>query len=124
MARILIVEDQEPNRALLHAILAPAAHHLTDAITLREARELLKSSCFDLVLLNIRLPDGSGWELLNEVRNNPATSNLPVIVITADIPALVAAGTEPPVCEVLSKPIDLSSFRTAVNKCLQHRCDN
>jgi len=67
---VLLVEDEEPNRALLRAILARASNDrlpdvvLVEAEDLASARAVLAARHVDLVLLDVRLPDGNGLSLI------------------------------------------------------------
>ena len=67
---ILLVEDEEPNRALLRAVMARAIHDrlpgvvLLEAADLASARRILATRDVDLVLLDVRLPDGNGLTLI------------------------------------------------------------
>lgn len=88
-ARILYVEDEELNRALLRAVLQRApdlrlrSAALLEARTLAQARAILTEREIDIVLLDVRLPDGSGLDLLREIKSrNP---NLGVIVMSASV---------------------------------------
>ncbi|MDP9271153.1 MAG: response regulator, partial [Chloroflexota bacterium] len=68
-ARVLLLEDEALNRALVRATLARAEDprlrdaELTEAGTIAEARAALAASTFDMLLLDVRLPDGDGLEL-------------------------------------------------------------
>jgi CheY-like chemotaxis protein len=72
--RILHVEDEDLNRALLRAVLARAGDPLlrdailVEAPTLADARVELGSANVDLVLLDVRLPDGNGLDLVREIK--------------------------------------------------------
>jgi CheY-like chemotaxis protein len=88
-ARILYVEDEELNRALLRAVLQRApdlrlrSAALLEARTLAQARAILTKQAIDIVLLDVRLPDGSGLDLLREIKSrNP---NLGVVVMSASV---------------------------------------
>ena len=89
VARILYVEDEELNRALLRAVLQRApdlrlrSAALLEARTLAQARTILTEREIDIVLLDVRLPDGSGLDLLREIKSrNP---NLGVVVMSASV---------------------------------------
>lgn len=88
-ARILYVEDEELNRALLRAVLERAPHprlrsaDLYEARTLTEARAILRESSIDLVLLDVRLPDGSGLDLVRELKSH--SPDLRVVVMSASV---------------------------------------
>lgn len=88
-ATILHVEDEELNRALLRAVLArssdPRLHGATieEARTLARARELLRDRDVDLVLMDVRLPDGSGLDLVREIKAD--RPDLGVVVMSASV---------------------------------------
>lgn len=86
--RLLAVEDQPANVALLRAVLgrssAPELRNARLAVagTLAEARSLLAGERFDLVLLDVRLPDGNGLDLARELADRPQRPR--VVVLTAN----------------------------------------
>lgn len=75
LPRILVVEDQLTNRLLLRAVFARAtdptlkAATLLEAETVEAARHILERERVDLILLDVRLPDGSGLDLAGELRD-------------------------------------------------------
>lgn len=79
-ARILHVEDDEDIVAIMQMQLGPKFHY-HQAGTLAEARAKLRSNRYDLVLLDIGLPDGNGWQLLPDLQLSHA--KVPVIVFSA-----------------------------------------
>ena len=68
MARVLVVDDEEPITQLLSAILTRHGHVVSTARSGRTASEMLKPGAFDLVVSDIFMPDGTGVELLTEMR--------------------------------------------------------
>ena len=89
--RILHVEDHELNRLLVRAALLRAQDpilagaSLFEADTLSEARAILARERVDLVLLDIRLPDGSGLELSGEIARRPVADRPGVIAVSASV---------------------------------------
>ena len=86
-ARRLLVVDDEPHIGLLLRLkLESRGYELRLARSLFEARAALAADAErpDAVLLDLHLPDGSGVELLRELRSRPATATLPVMVLTAE----------------------------------------
>jgi two-component system, OmpR family, KDP operon response regulator KdpE len=91
--RILLVEDEELNRMLVKAVLSRAGvdavrnAELVDATTLSEARENIRAGGFDLILLDLNLPDGNGLTLARELAADPAPGRpRPVVVaVTASV---------------------------------------
>ena len=78
--RILHVED-DPDVQRIAAAIASDLATFDFAPTLREARECLRGGGFDMVLLDIALPDGSGWDLMKEIAN--IEPHIPVVVFSA-----------------------------------------
>ena len=81
-ARILVVDDREENRYITSRTLKSAGYEVVEARTGREA--LAKAADLpDLVLLDIRLPDMTGYEVCRRIKGNPLTRSLPVIHLSA-----------------------------------------
>lgn len=86
-ARRLLVVDDEPHIGLLLRLqMESRGYELRLARSLFEARAALLSDADqpDAILLDLHLPDGSGVELLRELRSRPATATLPIIILTAE----------------------------------------
>lgn len=85
-ARHLLVVDDEPHIGLvLRPFLEQLGYSVSFAKTLDEARSALRANpATDGLLLDIHLPDGSGLDLLRDLRNETGTSRLPVLVLTAE----------------------------------------
>jgi len=77
--KILIIEDDDSINQLLYDLLEEE-YHLDQVYSGTEAKRVLGSSSFDLILLDLMLPGLSGEELIEEIRNE---SNIPIIVTTA-----------------------------------------
>jgi CheY-like chemotaxis protein len=108
--RILLVEDEELNRMLVKAVLARAAvaavrdAELIDAATLATARERLADTDFDLILLDINLPDGNGLNLARELAAT-GDPHPPVVAVTASVlPQDQKAALEAGCDDFLDKP--------------------
>lgn len=83
MAKLLTVEDETAIRELLAFICETDGHEVVKAASLAEARAALTADRPDLILLDVMLPDGSGFDFLREVRSTPALVGVPVMMITA-----------------------------------------
>jgi CheY-like chemotaxis protein len=81
--QILVVDDELANREWLTEILEPAGFGVISAIGGREAIELARSRNPDLVLLDLMMPDVSGFDVVEALRSERATSNTPIMVLTA-----------------------------------------
>jgi two-component system response regulator ResD len=81
MQRILLVEDSPETIHLVKSSLGKL-FHISSALNEREARELLERNAFDLILLDVVIPDGDGFRLCAELQNNDKTREIPVIFLT------------------------------------------
>jgi CheY-like chemotaxis protein len=79
-ASILLVDDNEEARTTVARILDMAGYRVTQAPNAKAATELLKDHAHDLVITDIFMPEGDGFEMLNELRNQEL--GIPVIAIS------------------------------------------
>lgn len=105
--RILLVEDDEASRKLIRAILGKRGYQINEAEDITQARQFLEHGNPAIVLLDIRLKDGSGLDLARYIRSRPRFQSVPILAITAqalkgDENRILEAGCD----AYLSKPID------------------
>jgi PAS domain S-box-containing protein len=81
-SRILLVDDTEQNRYVLSRIMARAGLEVEQCTTGKDALERVRS-CPDLVILDVKLPDISGYEVCRRIKSDPATRSVPVLQISA-----------------------------------------
>jgi putative two-component system response regulator len=79
---ILVVDDDPGIRRLLRRCLELAGYTVEECGSAREALDRIRGSVYDLVFLDLNLPDGSGHEILEVIRSDPATRLLPVVMLT------------------------------------------
>ena len=101
--RILLVDDSQLHRYYGQQVLAPLEAEIVQASCGREAIQLIREQRFDLVLLDLQLPDMSGLILRSELRQRACLA--PVIAVTA-APELCSAEDTAEFAAVLSKPLD------------------
>ncbi|SAK69223.1 multi-sensor hybrid histidine kinase [Caballeronia hypogeia] len=82
MRRVLVVEDDPALRQSIHALLASETVGIVEAGSIAEAIEEMQRGVFDCVVMDLALPDGSGYELLERVSTTGGQSAPPVIVYT------------------------------------------
>lgn len=80
---ILIVEDEESLLKLETILLKVKGYDVTGAITGNDALDKLAKIEFDLILLDIMLPDIDGFEICKRIRKEPRTASVPVVMLTA-----------------------------------------
>src|SRR5512133_594186 len=102
---ILIVDDVPKNIQLLGSILKEEAYDLEFATSGKEALEWLDSKQFDLVLLDIMMPEMDGFEVCRRIKENPATREVSVIFLTAkaDFQSIIQ-GFESGAVDYITKP--------------------
>lgn len=120
MLKMMIVDDDATIRDLLKIILKKNyACNITEAENGAMALEKLKSEIPDLILLDLSMPILDGIQTLNEIRNNPVTRNLPVIIITAlNEKDTIAHLIEKGICDYILKPFEKTETIKRINKIL------
>jgi two-component system KDP operon response regulator KdpE len=116
---ILVVEDDREIRALLQSSLSVEGFEVQTAVSLSEARAMLRHRLPDLVVLDLGLPDGDGVQLVQELRKQHST---PAIVVSARHQeaqkiALLDAGAD----DYLSKPFSVAELLARMRVALRHR---
>ena len=103
--QILYVEDNLVNQLLMTEMVTRCTtHKLHIARTMREGLRMASQHPFDLLLLDLRLPDGQGPELLQILRRLPDYAEVPAVAVTAEY-GFDPSGTG--FCEVWFKPLDI-----------------
>jgi DNA-binding response OmpR family regulator len=103
-ARILLVEDDEMLRELIRRNLSVRHHEVSMAVDAGSALEHLRASTFDLIILDINLPDLSGWEVLRIANREGCFPSQPVEATGEKLPVVVVSA-------VRVSPRRLSEFR-------------
>lgn len=119
MKNILVVEDDKALREGIELALRREDFHFTLCESIAKAKvELAKDKLFDLILLDINLPDGSGYDLLQEVKSK---RNEPVIILTAnDLEMDEVRGLELGAEDYITKPFSLMVLRARIDKVLKN----
>lgn len=114
-ATILIVDDETRNRDLLEAILKPAGYQLAMADSGQEALAQTLELKPDLILLDVMMPDITGYEVCETIREDPDLAEIPVIMVTAlDDRDSRLKGLEAGADDFLTKPVDSLDLKARV----------
>ncbi len=113
---ILVVDDMEANRTLLSRRLTRDGHRVTTAEGGRQALGLLEVDDFDLVLLDLMMPEMNGFEVLARIKADPRLHRIPVIMISAldevdSVVRCIEAGAE----DYLPKPFNPVLLKARIN---------
>jgi two-component system, cell cycle response regulator DivK len=122
MKTILVVDDNPICRELVTEALQIDGFHVVEASQGNEALDLIRRFSPDVMLLDIQMPDGSGYEILRQIRSDPGTVHLPVVALTAfamrgDREKGLAEGFD----DYITKPIDVDSLRRSIRRLLGER---
>jgi adenylate cyclase len=121
-AKVLVVDDTEMNRDMLCSLLEADGHKSAVAENGRLALELLKAKPFDLVLLDVMMPEMNGYQVLEHVKSDSSLRDIPVIVLSAldeigSVVRCIELGAE----DYLPKPFDPVLLRARIGACLEKK---
>ncbi len=121
-ARVLIVDDNTVNRLMLSNYVEGLNYAAETVVNGQEALRILETEQFDLVLLDVEMPVMNGYEVLEQLKANPALRDLPVIMISAldeldNIVKCIELGAE----DYLPKPFNPVLLRARLNACLEKK---
>ena len=120
-ASILIVDDQEANVMLLEQVLRNAGYtHITSTMDPQAVHALHQRHRYDLILLDLQMPEMDGFEVMEGLRDIEAGSYLPVLVITAQ-PGHKLRALQAGAKDFVSKPFDLVEVKTRIHNMLEVR---
>jgi adenylate cyclase len=120
--RILVVDDNASNRDLLYRRLGHDGHQVTRAESGRRALEILAVEEFDLILLDLLMPELNGFQVLERLKADQRLHDIPVIMIsglqeTDSVIRCIEAGAE----DYLPKPFNPVLLRARISACLERK---
>jgi class 3 adenylate cyclase len=119
---ILVVDDNETNRDVLSRRLEKEGYHVSSAENGRRALEMVRAASYDLVLLDIMMPEIDGYQVLSQMKADVALRDIPVIMISAldeikSVVRCIETGAE----DYLNKPFDPVLLRARIGACLEKK---
>src|SRR5512138_1399694 len=120
--RLLVIDDNKVNRLLLARSLEQQGHNITLAESGRKGLELLRIHNFDLVLLDIQMPEMDGYQVLSQIMSDIQLRSIPVIVTSAveeldSVAKCIEMGAE----DYLTKPLNAILLRARINSSLEKK---
>jgi two-component system, sensor histidine kinase and response regulator len=119
---LLVVDDDAANREVLSRRLERQGHDVRTASSGRDAMRILGEAAFDLVLLDIMMPEMDGYEVLGRIKSDSALQHIPVIMISAlnelqSVVRCVEAGAE----DYLTKPFNATLLKARIGASLEKK---
>jgi len=120
--RVLLVEDNEDNFELVRFLLERAGFEVLAGHDGQEALELARKELPDLILMDLSLPGIDGWTAAKELKDDPTTSLIPLLALTAHtLPGDRKRAMESGFDGYISKPIDVVNFGDSITKILKDK---
>jgi len=121
-AKVLVVDDTEMNRDMLSTLVEADGHKAFLAENGRLALEAIKTNSFDLILLDVMMPEMNGYQVLEQLKSDSSLRDIPVIVLSAldeigSVVRCVELGAE----DYLPKPFDPVLLRARISACLEKK---
>ncbi|MBZ0291257.1 MAG: response regulator [Anaerolineae bacterium] len=114
MAKILVVDDEPLTVEMLSTFLGLIGHQTVGAYSGRQTWDKLAYENPEVILLDIMLPDDNGLDICRKLRSQTDTAEVPVIMISAYNPPLLAEATAAGANGYLIKPIKLNDLKSAL----------
>src|SRR5512143_1085808 len=120
--QLLVVDDNSVNRLVLGRYLQQLGHTVAYAENGRQALELLRAQAFDMLLLDIEMPEMNGYQVLEQMRSDARLRDLPVIVASAldemdSVVRCIQMGAE----DYLTKPVDRVLLQARIGASLEKK---
>ncbi|HYD62537.1 MAG TPA: response regulator [Noviherbaspirillum sp.] len=117
--RVLVIEDDPANLRLMVILLKSAGHEVTGALDGEAGLAIALRDMPDLVLCDGRMPMLSGFEVVRQLRADPATAGIPVVAVTGLVRDEGGELAEAGFNGVISKPFDIKTFARDVGRFLE-----
>ena len=119
--KVLVIEDESDLRQFSAWFLEAEGYQALQAADSNEGIKLAKQHQVDLILLDIRLPDRFGWEVLEELKNTPETSGTPVVIFTASADVIFKdKAMKMGAADYLIKPVSAGVLKECVDRVLKN----
>ncbi len=123
MAKILIIDDDDGVCKVLSRMAKSEGHDVTSVLTLNDGLKALRSVGFDVVFLDVKLPDGNGLEMIPKIREIPSSPEI-IIITGFGNPDSAEIGIRRGAWDYLEKPFSPQRIILAIKHVLQYRESN
>ena len=116
---ILLVEDNYDNMTLMKMLIEHSSKNVVTALDGKQGLFIAKTQPPDLIILDLDMPVMNGWDMMKELKRDPALKNIPVLVVTAHLlpnerKKVIDAGGS----GYVSKPFRITEFLSEIENCL------
>ena len=117
--KLLVIDDDEAMTELIKILLSPLADEVVVSNSGTEAIKIIRNSRFDVVILDIMMPDKNGCDVCKEVRE---FDNVPILILSAlDNPGQIAEALDAGADDYLIKPVTQNMLSAHINKLLRRK---
>lgn len=122
MPKILVVEDNQANREMISRRLKRKGFSVVAAEDGEQGYALARSECPDAILMDISLPGINGWQVIELLKSEPSTRDIPLIVLTAHALVNDRARADEIGCDAyFSKPFDFQRLLESIGRLLTEK---
>ncbi|MBR9675411.1 response regulator [Candidatus Woesearchaeota archaeon] len=118
--KILLVEDSFATASAVKILLESKDYYVEYAHNGQKALELIKVEDYNLILLDLMMPEVTGMDVLKVLKENEKTKNIPVIIITARMDLLKWEAITKQANEIIRKPFDNAALLASIEKYLNN----
>jgi CheY-like chemotaxis protein len=115
---VLVVDDDPSIRKLIIAALRRDGYAFYEAANGREALDSMRAHHPNAVVLDLMMPQVSGWDVLQERMNDRELLSIPVIIVSANRDPDLASAIDKGICAFLPKPFDIGALAALVRSCI------
>jgi CheY-like chemotaxis protein len=117
--KILLIEDEPFMVEAMSSILENAGHSVVKTDSAAEAKKLLGSESFSLILTDLYLPAPDGFELVNHSKENPKTKDIPVIVVSGMVDHPETLSSKVHADAWLTKPFTIDELKDTIKRIME-----
>jgi CheY-like chemotaxis protein len=118
--KILIVDDSNTNIVLLEAVFGSDGYTMLTSTNAKEALQIVEKEKPEIILLDLNMPDISGFDFLTTIKANKITSEIPVVIVSAFTDEMTIKSTfSKGAIAFIKKPIDIPLIRSTVSDLLE-----
>lgn len=122
MAKILVVDDDETMLLIFRAYLSKAGHEIETAADGMAGLEKVASFSPELIILDVNMPKMSGFEMAKQLKENPATKDIPIFIMTSlKQEANIKKGYDLGIDEYITKPTNIEHLKLKISKFLERK---